>query len=55
MTIHREPASGDEALVLTWMAALKESDMLRHAEVHVDYVAKNGEILNDGTPLILSF
>ncbi len=55
VTIHREPASGDEALVRTWMAALKDSDMLRHAEVHVDYVAKNGEILNDGTPLILSF
>ncbi|WP_138859085.1 type IV pilus modification PilV family protein [Exiguobacterium mexicanum] len=55
MTIHREPASGDEALVRTWMTALKESDMLRRAEVHVDYVAKNGEILNDGTPLILSF
>lgn len=55
VTIHREPASGDEALVRAWMAALKESDMLRHAEVHVDYVAKNGEILNDGTPLILSF
>ncbi|WP_396128335.1 hypothetical protein [Exiguobacterium mexicanum] len=55
MTIHREPASGDEALVRTWMAALKDSDMLRRAEVHVDYVAKNGEILNDGTPLILSF
>lgn len=36
-----------------WMAALKESDMLRHADVHVEYVAKNGEILNDGTPLIL--
>ncbi|WP_214760606.1 hypothetical protein [Exiguobacterium sp. s146] len=55
VTIHREPASGDEALIRTWMTALKESDMLRHAEVHVDYVAKNGEILNDGTPLILSF
>ncbi|WP_404284939.1 hypothetical protein [Exiguobacterium aurantiacum] len=55
VTIHREPASGDEALVRTWMAALKESDMLRRAEVHVDYIAKNGEILNDGTPLILSF
>ncbi|TCI73371.1 hypothetical protein EVJ22_02950 [Exiguobacterium sp. SH0S7] len=55
VTIRREPASGDEALVRTWMTALKESDMLRHAEVHVDYVAKNGEILNDSTPLILSF
>ncbi|TCI62854.1 hypothetical protein [Exiguobacterium sp. SH0S2] len=55
VTIHREPASGDEALVRTWMTALKESDMLRHAEVHVDYVAKNGEILNDGPSLILSF
>lgn len=55
VTIHRKPASGDEALVRSWMAALQESDMLRHADVHVDYVAKNGEILNDGTPLILSF
>lgn len=55
VTIHREPASGDEALVRSWMAALQESDMLRHTDVHVDYVAKNGEILNDGTPLILSF
>lgn len=50
LTIHGEPASEDEALVRNWMTALKESDMLRHAEVHVDYVAKNGEILNDGTP-----
>lgn len=55
VTIHREPASGDEALVRTWMTALQEGDMLRHADVHVDYVAKNGEILNDGTPFILSF
>lgn len=55
VTIHRETSSEDEALVRSWMTALKESDMLRHAEVHVDYVAKNGEILNYGPPLILSF
>ncbi|WP_214801342.1 hypothetical protein [Exiguobacterium sp. s194] len=55
VTIPRMPESGDEALVRTWMAALQESDMLRHADVHVDYVAKNGKILNDGIPLILLF
>ena len=55
LTLHRESKAGDEALVRTWMSALQENDILKRAEIRVDYTAKNGELLDDGTDLDLSF
>ncbi len=37
------------------MSALQENDILQRAEIRVDYTAKNGELLDDGTGLDLSF
>lgn len=55
LTLHREPETGDEALVREWMRALQADDVLPRAEVHVDYTAETGEQLDDGTGLRLSF
>ena len=51
---HREPKAEDETLVRTWMSSLQESDILRQADIRVDYTAKNGEILDDDSGLNLS-
>ncbi|MCV9899898.1 MULTISPECIES: hypothetical protein [unclassified Exiguobacterium] len=55
LTLHREPEADDEERVRTWMSALQENDILKRAEIRVDYTAKNGELLDDGTGLDLSF
>ena len=55
LTLHREPEADDEELVRTWMSALQENDILKRAEIRVDYTAKNVELLDDGTGLDLSF
>ncbi|WP_074036315.1 hypothetical protein [Exiguobacterium profundum] len=55
LTLHREMKADDEERVRTWMFALQYNGILKRAEIRVDYTAKNGELLDDGTGLDLSF